>query len=158
MVHHFDISWGFWYANIMEENRPDLEKQLKDAKTQMSWLRQNFNDEINLLIQENRGLKEEIKTLKIPKVAPVVQEINIEKPVEISETEIEVKLETKKEEVLLEVENHNMAPDEMSSALWLFEWFICKSKDYLFRLPCTLVLLAYHIFAIQYHKHLSNRP
>ncbi|PCJ20095.1 MAG: hypothetical protein COB02_05715 [Candidatus Cloacimonadota bacterium] len=134
----------------MQKNNNDLEKQLAQAKEQITWLRQNFNQEINLLIQENRDLKEQVKSIDIKKVIEPVIEAKI---IQAKELIIETIPEKK-------VEQQNSVPStpaEMSSIQWLFEWFICKCKDYFFKLPYTLALLAYHIFAIQYHKHLCNK-
>lgn len=146
----------------MEDNIQDLQKQLSDAKEQLNWLRKNFNEEINILIKENRELKEQLKITNEVKVNPT----NIDTPNSlISKDSITPqddgpKLQTQAPKVTTTetpITVTDQAPDEISSLRWVIEWAICKFKDWFIRLPCTLALLIYHIFAIQYHKHLCNK-
>ncbi|MCO4782421.1 MAG: hypothetical protein KC646_08855 [Candidatus Cloacimonetes bacterium] len=145
----------------MEDNTQDLQKQLSDAKEQLNWLRQNFNEEINVLIKENRELKEQLKSNIKTQETPVVNtndipDVSLESPVlqpESNESKIEITFqEPSQEDSVLP-----QAPPEISSLRWVLEWMICKFKDWFIRLPCTIGLLVYHIFAIQYHKHLCNK-
>lgn len=147
----------------MDDNTQDLQKQLLDAKEQLNWLRKNFNEEINVLIKENRELKEQLKDghqtqvgqpkaqaleVKVLSSPPTQKEfVNIEKPSEI----------VKNPSIISQEIHPPKPPEEISSIRWVYQWAVCKFKDWFIRLPCTIALLLYHIFAIQYHKHLCNK-
>jgi hypothetical protein len=146
----------------MEDNTQDLQKQLSDVKEQLNWLRQNFNEEINILIKENRELKEQVKSK--PKVLDSPVEVHTDKLETLSfappsdEVQISEPVAPVTPDVIQTNPIHEpQAPEEISSIRWVLEWIVCKSKDWFVRFPCTIALLVYHIFAIQYHKHLCNK-
>ena len=146
----------------MEDNTQDLQKQLSDAKEQLNWLRQNFNEEINILIKENRELKEQVKS-NTKSFEPAV-EIHTDKQETLSfappsnEAQVNDTVDPVTPEIIQTSPiQESQAPEEISSIQWVLEWIICKFKDWFFRFPCTIALLVYHIFSIQYHKHLCNK-